>query len=176
MFFVGKCLYGVFLLVYGDIMYMNGSWCDGLVIRGSGLDDMIVRGRVVGWNSSGMLTRWIRLSSSWVVICDMVLSWWCVSDGDSLDISCGERSDRSGSAMVGSLAMLYLAYIAYVVRLVFCMIVSMMFIFWGRDCGGFLFYSTCPVLNFMLASLPVLFLLYGVISSCLLVYMVLMLV
>ena len=43
-------------------------------MSGSGLDDMIVRGRVMGWNSRGMLTRCIRLSSSWVVICEMVLS------------------------------------------------------------------------------------------------------
>ena len=43
---------------------MNGYWWDGLVVRGSGLDDMIVGGRVMGWNSSGMLTRCIRFSSS----------------------------------------------------------------------------------------------------------------
>ena len=39
-------------------------------------------------------------------------------------------SDRSGMAMVGSFMVLYLAYILYGVRLVFCMIVSMMFMFW----------------------------------------------
>lgn len=125
---------------------MNGSSCDGLVVRGSGLEDMIVRGRVMGWNSSGMFMMCSRLSNSWVVICEMVLSWWCVSEGDILDISWGVRSDSSGMAMVGSLVVLYLAYIAYVVRLVFCMIVSMIFmlgegwwVLWVQD--GFVFWD-----------------------------------
>jgi len=129
-FFVVKCLYGVFLWVYGDIMYMNGSSCDGLAVRGSGLEDMIVSGRVTGWNSSGMFMMCSRLSSSWVVICEMVLSWWCVSEGDSLEISWGVRSDSSGMAIVGSLMMLYLAHILYGVRLVFWSIWSMMFMLW----------------------------------------------